>query len=72
MYVDISRFFDSIHRGNMRQILLAYVHSKETDKCIMMIYKKNRKAKALSPDVRHCRWGLARRYIIAIFVYTVP
>ena len=41
--------FDSIHKGKMEQILLAYVLPKETVEAIMMLYK-NTKVKVRSPD----------------------
>ena len=42
-------FVDSIHRGKMEQILLAYGLPKETVAAIMMPYR-NTKAKVRSPD----------------------
>ena len=47
--VDFSKAFDSIHRGNMEQILLAYGLPKENVAAIMMPYK-NMKIKVRSPD----------------------
>jgi len=47
--VDFSKAFDSIHRGKMEQILLAYGIPKETVDAIMMLYK-NTRAKVRSPD----------------------
>ena len=49
LFVDFSKAFDSIHRGKMVQILLAYGLSKETITAIMMLYK-NKKVKVRSPD----------------------
>ena len=49
LFVDFSKAFDSIHRGKMEQILLAYSLSKETVAAIMMLYK-NMKVKVRSPD----------------------
>ena len=46
LFVD---FFDSIHRGKMEQILVAYGLPKETVATIMMLYKNN-KVKVCSPD----------------------
>ena len=43
------RFFDSIHRGKMEQILLAYGIPKETVAAIMILYR-NTKVKVRSPD----------------------
>ena len=41
--------FDSIHRGRMKQILLAYGLPKETVAAIIMLYR-NTKVKVRSPD----------------------
>ena len=49
LFVDFSKAFDSVHRGKMEQILLAYGIPKETVNAIMMMYK-NTRAKVRSPD----------------------
>ena len=49
LFVDFSTAFDSIHRGKMEQILLAYGLHKEIVKAIMMLYKST-KVKVCSPD----------------------
>ena len=49
LFVDFSKAFDSIHRRNMEQILLAYGLPKETATAIMMLYKDT-KAMVRSPD----------------------
>ena len=41
-FVDFSKAFDSIHRGKMEQILLAYGLPKETVAAIMMLYKNTK------------------------------
>ena len=46
---NITKAFDSIHRGKMEQILLAYGLLKETVAAIMMRYR-NTKVKVRSPD----------------------
>ena len=48
LFVDFTKAFDSIHRGKMEQILLAYSLPKETVAAIT-IYR-NTKVKVLSPD----------------------
>ena len=48
-FLDFFKAFDSIHRGKMEQILLAYGLPKVTVAAIMMLYK-NMKVKVLSPD----------------------
>ena len=49
LFVDFSKAFDSIHRGKMEQILLAYGLPKETVAAVMMLYKDTR-ALVRSPD----------------------
>ena len=47
--VDISKVFDSIHKGKMAQKLLAFGLLKITVTAIMMLYKTT-KVKVCSPD----------------------
>ena len=49
LFVDFTKAFDSIHRGKMEQILLAYGLPKETVVVIMILYR-NTKVKVRSPD----------------------
>ena len=49
LFVDFTKAFDSIHRGKMEQILLAYGLPKETIAAIMILYR-NTKVKVRSPD----------------------
>ena len=49
LFVDFSLAFNSIHRGKMEQILLAYGLPKETVTAIMILYK-NTKVKVRSMD----------------------
>ena len=49
LFVDFTKAFDSIHRGKMEQILLAYGLSKEAVAAITILYK-NTKVKVCSPD----------------------
>ena len=49
LFVDFTKAFDSIHRGNMEQILLAYGIPKETVAAITFLYR-NIKVKVRSPD----------------------
>ena len=49
LFVDFTKAFDSIHRGKMEQILLAYGLPKETIAAIMMLYR-NTKVKVRSLD----------------------
>ena len=49
LFVDFTKAFDSIHRGKMEQILLAYGLPKKTVAAITILYR-NTKAKVHSPD----------------------
>ena len=49
VFVDFKKAFDSIHRGKMRQILLAYGIPIKLVKTIMKLYEGT-KAKVVSPD----------------------
>ena len=49
IFVDFTKAFDSIHRGKMEQILLAYDIPKETVAAITILYR-NTKVKVRSPD----------------------
>ena len=49
MCVEFSKVLDSIHKGKMEQILLAYGFPKETVTATMVLYK-NTKAMVGSPD----------------------
>ena len=48
LFVDFTKDFDSIHRGKMEQILLAYGLPKETVAAITILYR-NTKVKVRSP-----------------------
>ena len=49
LFVDFTKAFDSIHKGKMEQILLAYGLPKETVVAITILYR-NTKVKVRSPD----------------------
>ena len=49
LFVDFPKAFDSIHRGKMEQVLLAYGLPKETVAAITTLYR-NTKVKVRSPD----------------------
>ena len=49
LFIDFTKAFDSIHRGKMEQILLAYGLPKETIATMMILYR-NTKVKVHSPD----------------------
>ena len=74
LFIDFSKAFDSIYRGKMEQILLAYGLPKETVTAIMMPYK-NMKVKVCSPNgdrLWHCCWCSARGYISPLSVHNLP
>ena len=48
LFVDFTKAFDSIHRGKMEQILLAYGLPNETVAAITILYR-NTKVKVRSP-----------------------
>ena len=67
LFVNFTKDLDSIHRGKMEQILLAYGLPKETVAAIMILYR-NTKVKVHSPDGDidyFDRWA-ARRHISSI------
>ena len=49
LFVDFTKAFDSIHKGKIEQILLAYSLPKETVAAITILYR-NTKVKVRSPD----------------------
>ena len=49
LFIDFTKAFDSIHRGKMEQILLAYSLPKETVAAITILYR-NTNVKVRSPD----------------------
>ena len=49
LFVDFTKVFDSIHRGKMEQILLAYGLPKETVAAITILYR-NAKVQVRSPN----------------------
>ena len=49
LFVDFTKTFDTIHRGKMEQIPLAYALPKETGAAMTILYR-NTKVKVRSPD----------------------
>ena len=72
LFLDFTKAFDSIHRGKMEQILLAYGTLKEIVAAIIILYG-NTKVRVRSPDgdrlLRRCSWGTTSRYISPILLY---
>ena len=75
LLVDVSKAFDSIHRGKVKQILPVCGLAKEIFTAIIMLLKNN-KAMVHSTDrdrlLWHSHWSLARRHISAIWDYNLP
>ena len=67
LFVDFSKASDSIHRGKMEQILLAYGLPKETVTAIMMLYK-NKKVKVHSPDGHTDFFNIVARGYISLHI----
>ena len=76
LFVDFSEAFDSIHRGKVEQIFLAYGPLWEIVELLMMIYKKHESKSTLTGSrcrlLCHCHWCAARGYISAIFIHNLP
>ena len=74
MFVDSTKVFDSIHKGKMEEILLAYSPPKESVIYIMMPYEHT-KVTVYSPDDdrfhTHCHCRLTTRYINNISIYNL-
>ena len=78
LYVNFSKAFDSIHRGKMEQIFIAYGLPLKTVTAIMILYKIT-KVKVQSPDedTDLLAWLLLfckriREYIILTSVHNLP
>ena len=71
LFVDFWKTFDSVHRGKMEKILLAYGIPKEIVTAIMILYR-NTKSRVRSPDGDRIFWCFSRdawrRYIGTIFI----
>ena len=75
LFIDFSKTFESIHRGKMEQILLAYGLPKEIVAAIMILCKKH-ESKSSPTRRRHrlswyCCLSSARGYISPISVYNL-
>ena len=56
LFVDFFKAFDSVHRGKMELILLAYGLPKETTAVIMMLYKNTKvKVRPSDGDTDFCK-----------------
>ena len=68
LFVDFSKACDSIYKGKIKQMLLAFDLAKETVIVIMMLYESNESLIWWRQFLQLCYWSLARRYISIIFV----
>ena len=72
LFVDFTKAYDSIHKGKMEQILLAYGLPKETVAAIVMLYR-NTKVKVRSPDgdrlLRHSSRSTTTRHTSPIPIH---
>ena len=72
LFVDFTKAFDSIYRGKMEQILLAYGLPKETVAAITILYKNTKvKVRLLDGDriFRHCSRSTTRGHANPIPLY---
>ena len=74
LFVDLTKTFDSIHRGKMDQILLSYGIPKETVAAIMILYRNTKvKVRSLDGDtdrlLQHRSWSTTRRHTCPIPLY---
>ena len=74
LLVDFAKAFDSIHRGKMEQILLAYSLPKETVAATMMLYR-NTKVKVGSPggdtDYFDITAGVLQGDTLALYIFII-
>ena len=74
LFVDFTKAFDSIHRGKMEQILLAYGLPKETVAAITILYR-NTKVKVRSPDGDTVYFdivaGVLQGYTLASYLFII-
>ena len=74
LFVDFGKAFDSVHRENMKHILLSYGIPEETVLAIIMLYKKIR-AMVRSPDSDtdfFQSWCTTKRHISSISICDLP
>ena len=68
IFVDFTKAFDSIHRGKMEQILLAYGIPKETVAAITILHR-NTKVKWRHRILRHCSRSTTRGHAGPVPLY---
>ena len=70
IFVDFTKAFDSIHRGKMEQILLAYGIPKETVAAITILYR-NTKVKVRSPEYLDIVAGVLQGDTLAPYLFII-
>ena len=70
LFVDFTKAFDSIHRGKMEKILLAYGLPKETVAATMILYR-NTKVKVRSPDYFDIVAGVLQGDTLAPYLFII-
>ena len=74
LFINISKAFDSIHKGKMEQILFAYGLPKETVAAVMLLYE-NTKVKVRSPDGDTDYFvivaGVLQGYKLALYLFII-
>ena len=74
LFVDFTKAFDSIHRGKMEQILLAYGLPKETIAVIMMLYRNTKvNVRSLDEDTDYfdIEAGVLQRDTLAPYLFII-
>ena len=70
LFVDFTKAFNSIHRGKMEQILLAYGLPKETVAAIMILYRNTKVFTRWRHGILwHCCRSTTRRHANPILLY---
>ena len=76
LFVDFTKAFDSIHRGKMEQILLAYGIPKETVAAITILYRKHQSESTFARWrhrlLQHSSRSTARTHTSPIPLYHLP
>ena len=76
LFVNFSKAFDSIHRGKMEQILLAYDLPKEIVAAITILYRNTKSESTFTGwrhrILRHCSRSTARGHASPIPLYHLP
>ena len=74
LFVDFTKAFDSIHRGKIKQILLAYGLPKETVAAIMIFYRNTKmKGRSLDGDTEYFDIvaGVLQREMLSPYLFVI-